>query len=117
MTKDLEYVARQIMGWIGSQPLNGPYPWDIGVAPETATLDASGKPHGGENETFFSLHDDGMWVYGPKNRHGSSGPAFWFNPFTDARSAQMVLTRLGYPGAIFNALRVRLEAAPFDSLH
>lgn len=109
MASRLERVGREVMGWIGSQPLKGPYPWDVGMAPETASLDEQGKPHGAEDVTFFSAHKDYLLVYGPKDRRGSRGPAQWFNPFIDARSAQMVLEKLGQPSLIFDAVETVLR--------
>jgi hypothetical protein len=103
---EVERIAREIMGWIGCKPIRGEYPWDIGVMPETATQDGGGRPRGGDDATFFSRGADAMDVFGPAGSDGRGrGPARTFNPFTDARSAQMVLEKLGKPALIFDVVR------------
>ena len=102
---EVERIARKVMGWIGTKPLNSEYPWDVGVMPETAVQDKAGKPHGGENQTIFSRHEEYLNVWNPKNNHHSRGPAFFFNPFSDGNSAQMVVEKLGRPTALFDTLK------------
>ena len=112
---DSEQVARDVMGWVGSKPVTGKHPWDIGVMPETAHQDETGRPVGYDPEVaFFSRHDDDrLLVFGPEDDRGRRGPGFLFDPFSDAESAQMVLQRLGKGHLLFDALAAALQS-PMD---
>ncbi len=109
---DVEQIARDVMGWVGSKSLAGKHPWDIGVMPETAHQDETGRPVGYDPEVAFFFRDgDRLFVFGPEDDDGRRGPAFLFDPFTDAESAQMVLQRLRKGHLLFDALDVALKGA------
>lgn len=110
---DAEQIAREIMGWVGSKQVRGEYPWDIGSMPETAHQDESGRPVGYDPDVpFFSKQPGGekLLVFGPEDVHGRRGPGFFFEPFVDAESAQMVLQRLGKGHLLFDALAAALQS-------
>lgn len=82
-----EFIAREVFGFVGSKPINGDFPWDIGVRPEDSEFDGKSEPKGGTHPFFSSRSDGSLTVY----RSGMGAP---FSPATCMEDAALVVEAL-----------------------